>query len=176
MDVNELQHALGRFSFAFQALETLRPFLGPFYAWAAAAPENAQLPPPAFLKLIAAFLAKVLQAGHRVEPVDEIELAQVAFMADAKAQDQLVTVRGHSVPESGNLWDAKWFAEAVNSKNAPWAFAKDQPFKLIASLGMLASTMSLIACAPTTEKLSESRLVLTGVTDNQGSAALSRRP
>ena len=35
--------------------------------------------------------------------------------------------------------------------------------------------MSLIAFAPSTDALSESRLVLTGVTDNQGNAALSKR-
>eukprot|EP00973_Karenia_brevis_P055180 7672690-Karenia_brevis.AAC.1 len=48
--------ALGRLGCAMNAVPSLRPFLGPFYAWTASLPGVASVRLPAMLRLILVFL------------------------------------------------------------------------------------------------------------------------
>eukprot|EP00438_Fugacium_kawagutii_P003547 Skav202733 [mRNA] locus=scaffold1326:199520:202634:- [translate_table: standard] len=65
----------------------------------------------------------------------------------------------------------KWFSVELNRSNAPWAFLKGEPFKVIASLELLAITVAVMVFAP--ESLwqgSAGRLCLTAFTDNQSNS------
>ena len=59
----EFGQVLGRLSFGFSAVDLLRPFLGPCYAWSAAVPNCYVLDLPPMVKLVLNFLRKALQAG-----------------------------------------------------------------------------------------------------------------
>ena len=59
--VRSLGEALGRFGFTAGALEHLRPFLGPLYAWQAAMPKGAFLQLPVMIKIILRYLLNQLQ-------------------------------------------------------------------------------------------------------------------
>ena len=66
--VAEVSSVLGRFSFAFAALEPLRPFLGPLYAWTSAVKERAaRLKLPKALRLVLSFLLKMLEEGGNLQ-------------------------------------------------------------------------------------------------------------
>ena len=43
--------------------------------------------------------------------------------------------------------DALWFSVRLNRQNAPWAYAKGEPFRTIAALELFASLLCWIAFA-----------------------------
>ena len=61
----------GRIMFASTALEILRPFLGPVYAWTSAVHHLDVLDLPAAIRLVLEFILKVLQSGRVSSEVPE---------------------------------------------------------------------------------------------------------
>ena len=69
--------------------------------------------------------------------------------------------------------EAEWFAVALNRQNAPWAFARGESFRVIASLellGILVGVMALIPEHSDSEQLGLA--TITCGTDNQGNMFL----
>eukprot|EP00973_Karenia_brevis_P033496 4618766-Karenia_brevis.AAC.1 len=71
------------------AVENLRPFLAPFYAWINSVPKGACLPIPAMLRLTMTFLEGQLSNGHLMckceASVDDAK-PTVSFYTDAMAE------------------------------------------------------------------------------------------
>ncbi len=70
------------------------------------------------------------------------------FQTDAKAEGDLVTVGGYqtftataaAIPHKS----AKWFYMELDRCSAPWAFARREPFRAIASQELLGTMLGLI--------------------------------
>ena len=86
----------------------------------------------------------------------------------------LVAIGGWKVPESGRTLDADWFALELTRATAPWAFARGEPFRTIASLELLGTLVSLVVFVPITERKGDAAALvsLTCSTDNQGNSFL----
>ena len=59
--VRAFEEALGRIVFATSALELLRPFLAPLYAFATSGPRDSVRPVPAYVSLFLRFLAGAVE-------------------------------------------------------------------------------------------------------------------
>ena len=72
-----------------------------------------------------------------------------------------------------------WFAVSLNRRNAPWAFARVEPFRVVASLELLAALVGVMVLLPEADwrRPTESTgLVTVGcATDNQGNSFLLDR-
>jgi hypothetical protein len=102
------------------------------------------------------------------------------FRTDAKAEGDHVTVGGYQTGDPYGKTidhkDAKWFLLTLNKKNAPWAFAKGEPFRAISSLELLGSLLGVMLLlggeggqeSPQGGTLSVGRLSVGGLTDNAG--------
>ena len=172
----EFGQVLGRLSFGFGAVDLLKPFLGPCYAWSAATPDSYVLPLPPMVKLVLHFLCKTLAAGYRAEPMTEYDRFQLdTFRADAKAEGDLVVLGGYKTRQDGRLDRTPWFSETLCRKTAPWVYEKGDPFRVIASLELLATLGCVRAFLPDFSKGSMSTLTLSGITDNQSNSQLLAR-
>ena len=60
---------MGRLSFGAGALELLRPFLGPIYAWAAATEDLATAVNPWAKQLLFSWIAERLRGGGQMEEI-----------------------------------------------------------------------------------------------------------
>ena len=86
------------------------------------------------IKLILEFLARELSTGGMVAcAVDEQDLGEV-FRLDAKADKNEVAIGGWRVKGNSGARNAEWFAVSLTRANAPWAFARGESFRTIASL------------------------------------------
>ena len=176
--IRNFKEGLGRLGFATVALTSDRPFLGPLYAWAAVHPEGACVALPLMVKIILKWLARRLRE-RRSFPVllhtdsEPIEL----FRADAAADDDKVAVGGWSLVDGGEPAHARWFAVELDRTSAPWAFARGEPFRTIASLELYSTLLSIMAFAPekSAPRSSSLRLTLTGTTDNKGNSSAVAR-
>ena len=68
----------------------------------------------------------------------------VAFRADAKAEGESVSIGGWDCRGGVPPHRARWFAVSLTRRNAPWAFAKGEPFRTIASLELYATLVSFV--------------------------------
>ena len=124
--------------------------------------------------LIMRYLAAELKGDHMM--ACEAPAAQLGelFRLDAKAENGLVAIGGWRVPKSGRSKDADWFALELTRATAPWAFARGEPFRTIASLELLGTLVSLVVFVPVTERKGDAAALvsLTCSTDNQGNSFL----
>ena len=179
----DFDSGLGRLSFVCGATVYDKPFLAPLFSLAAATRRHygrkvdmKRLPP--FVKFILFHLrsrlterASVNCKRGRPRASDVVE----RFRTDAKAEGDLVTVGGYQsfgadgkeIPKK----DAKWFYLKLDRASAPWAFARGEPFRAIASLellGTLLGLMLLIDEASSTDDHFACALSVGGITDNNG--------
>ena len=140
----DFRSVLGRFSFAFAAMEHLRPFLAPLYAWGAAVnARSAQLPEAVALSF--SYIKYMLESGISSQRVlRHVPMQHELFRADAKAEGEEIWIGGWCVADSADLSRCRWFSEKLNRQNASWAFLAREPFRAIASLGMLATLVGLV--------------------------------
>ena len=169
--VSDLTAVLGRLSYAAGPLERIRPFLSTLYAWAAAVPDTATLPLPEACLLVLHWIQAKLNNGGRMAlcRLPGPELGEV-FRADAKAEGESVSIGAWESKGCHSTWDARWFAVTLNHDNAPWVFSRGEPFRLIASLELLASLVAVVAFIPegAAEREASAVLSLRGGTDNKG--------
>ena len=122
-----------------------------------------------------AFLFKVIRDslggdGRYIEmPLETVSLGE-AFRADAKAEGQTVVVGGWECLGGGRPGGARWFSVILDRKSAPWAFAKGEPFKVVAALELYATLLCVMAFGDTWSKAATGRITITGATDNQGNS------
>ena len=97
------------------------------------------------------------------------------FRTDAKAEGELVTVGGYqtfladgtAIPHE----EAKWFFMKLDRCSAPWAFARGEPFRAIASLELLGTMLGLMLLVDETfssERYFVCSLLVGGITGNNG--------
>ena len=70
------------------------------------------------------------------------------FRLDAKAQGNDVAIGGWRGQQGRPTKEAVWFAVALNRQNAPWAFARGETFRVIASLELLGALVSVMVLLP----------------------------
>jgi hypothetical protein len=124
------------------------------------------------LLVILDFLAEQLRgsrtSGCREVAKDHGEL----FRLDAKAAGSEVAIGGWLSSGGRSTRDAPWFAVKLNKSNAAWAFARGEPFRVVASLELLGALVGVMVLLPlaTWERAPESTGVVTVgcATDNQG--------
>ena len=170
--LGELQEGLGRLQFIAGPVEHIRPFLGPLYAWSAAGPRFAKPAFPVMVVLIMRYLAEELARDSMAECTTGLaELGEI-FRLDAKAAGQDVAIGGWRTT-GGKVAEAEWFAVSLNRVNAPWAFAKGEAFRTIASLELLGALVGLMVLVPEGDRgEAAGTLTLSCGTDNRGNSFL----
>ena len=165
----EFTSVLGRLAFAAQALELLRPFLGPLYAWVSVLPPGAVLPVPAMVQLCLRYLATELESGARLLPCRVVASEPVElFRTDARADGEEVWIGGWEITRGGRREGARWFMEKLSREDCGWAWEAGEPFRSIASLELLA-TLAAVVCFGLEDRRATSGVVaFTGSTDNLG--------
>ena len=176
--VSEISEGLGRLIFITGPLGCARPFLGPIYAWIAACPPGAFLTPPLIVRMVLRWFAEVI-ATHpwRLCRVGQADAGE-AFRIDAKAEpDGTVILGGWSTTEGGQTSAATWFSHRVTPSEAPWAFQKGDPGRVVASLELLAVLYGVILLVPDTraEGARTGSIEISAGTDNQGNRALNNK-
>jgi len=170
-DLAEFTSVLGRLSFSMGPLDHLRPFISPLFAWSAAMGHSGVVKVPWSVAFIFQFLADELMSEGRVATVRPTSHdLGVAFRADAKAEGQTVCLGGWEclgdVPPSR----ARWFSVELNKENAPWAFSRGEPFRVIAALELYATLLSVVLFGDAWPRGSKGVVRLQGITDNLGNA------
>ena len=180
---SDFDSALGRLTFVCGAIVYDKPFLAPLFSHAAAVRKRTgrkvdlkQLPP--YILFILDYIRGRMQARStihcsmgRVDIGDSVE----RFRTDAKAEGDEVVIGGYQTKDSSGRnidhLDAKWFILKLTRQTAPWAFAKGEPFRTIASLELLGTLMGLLLLLDKEEDpdcRSSARMSVGGLTDNSG--------
>ena len=168
-DMADFVAVLGRLCFAMGPLEYLRPFIAPLFAWAAAVGPRGRCQLPWSITFILRLLETEMRGEGRVE---EIRLVTkdlgVAFRADAKAEGQCVRIGGWECLGGTRPAEARWFAVDLTRTNAPWAFARGEPYRTIASLELFATLVCVTTFGGAWPAGSAGEVRLQGLTDNLG--------
>ena len=171
---------LGRLNFSMGALVHFKPFLAPMYAWSAAVPGGAILRIPVMVKLVMQFLEEAMGEEELVcecmEPSEEQETRY--FRADAMAEEGQVSLGGWEAIPGQPLQEARWFYHKFKEEEDPWLFDRgpDQAYRYIASLELIGTLISIDCFTRGEEgRPGKVKLALSGVTDNQGNAALLKK-
>ena len=175
--LGELREGLGRLQFLAGPMEYIRPFLGPLYAWASIGPRFARPRLPVMIVLIMRYLAEELK-GCRMMPCEApAHFLGETFRLDAKAEGEKIVIGGWKVTKSENTKDAEWFSITLTRATAPWAYARGDPFRTIASLELLGSLVSLVLLVPVEDRRCDTSALITMTcsTDNQGNSFLLDR-
>ena len=175
VNLADFSAVLGRLSFAFAALEPLRPFLGPLYAWVGAVSDRcARLALPKAVRLVMKYVLKMLEGGHNLQSVGSKQrVYRELFRTDAKADGESVCVGGWAVADGTDTKACRWFSEQLTRENAPWAFIAGEPFRAIASLEMLATLAAMVVFGLKTDACGA--IMCSAATDNLGNACVMKR-
>ena len=93
------------------------------------------------------------------------------FRVDAKAEGATVVIGGWETHGGTVPSESRWFSVRLTRKNALCVFVKGEPFKVIASLELLAITVAIMVFEPEAKwKGMAGRLSLTAFTDNQANS------
>ena len=137
VQLGELLQGIGRLGFITSAVEHLRPFLGPLYAWASAGPRYARPALPPMILLILKYLARELRETRSMPCSDKARQLGEVYRMDAKAEGQTVVIGGWKSEGGCKTKDAAWFSLELTRKTAPWAFERGEPYRTIASLELM---------------------------------------
>ena len=177
--VADMQAVLGRLSFAFSVLPTLRPFLGPVYAWVGAMQSRHVMPLPKALSLIFSFLEKALVDGYRVCEVPRATATTAEyFRTDARAEGSEMWIGGWCTADSKHPKQCRWFAEKLDHTKAAVFYMAGQSYRSIGALEMLASLVALLLFRPDQERKGSVRGVVnvcSAGTDNKGNTYVLAR-
>ena len=96
------------------------------------------------------------------------------FRLDAKAEGENVAIGGWRCRQGRPTRESEWFAVTLNRRNAPWAFARGEAFRIIASLELSVALVSVMVLLPVEEVCTATvgMATLTCGTDNQGNSYL----
>jgi hypothetical protein len=126
------------------------------------------------LLLILKYLADELQLGRMSQCRSKSKELGEVFRLDAKAEGENVAIGGWRCRPGRPTREAEWFAVTLNRRNAPWAFARGEAFRTIASLELLGALVSVMVLLPVAEFDSPTvgLATMTCGTDNQGNSYL----
>jgi hypothetical protein len=174
--VRELRSVIGRLSFSATLLRFLLPYLGPFYSWVAVIPDGAVRALPVCLLVILSWIRDRLAEQRLVELRPNLQRLERIFMADAKAEGDLVVVGGFEMLPGRGTENSRWFSYRLTPDTAPWAFArKGQAFRVISSLELFASLLCVMIFGFEDEGTTvhtAAKITMKGVTDNKSNEAL----
>ena len=150
-------------------LEALRPFVAPLFQWSAKMGRRGKARIPWSVSFLFTFLCAELRGQGRVDTVRPLTTDEgIAFRADAKAEGQNVVVGGWECRGGVRPERARWFAITLDKRSAPWAFARGEPFRAIASLELFATLLCVVVFGSGWPAGASGTLVLQGLTDNRG--------
>jgi hypothetical protein len=171
--MQELTEVLGRLVFATQAVEHVKPLLGPLFAWTAAVPSGAFVELPLMVRLIFKLLIKIFRdASMRMVEVSRASVCKNrrTFRADARAEGDTVEAGGWETSGAASTKEARWFTMRLTRENAAWAFHAGEPYRSIASIELFTTLVAaMVFRQPDSEGLLELS-VMDGETDNKGNA------
>ena len=175
--LSDLREGLGRLQFICGAIEFFRPFLGPLYAWSAAGPRYARPKLPVMIVLIMKYLAEEIGRVRMMPCVLKAKQLGEVYRLDAKAEGDKVVIGGWRTAGGLKTSEAPWFSVALTRSTAPWAFARGEPFRTVASLELMASLIGLMVLVPESGGQGEACgfLGMSCGTDNQGNSFLLDR-
>ena len=162
--------------FTVGALDYLKPFLSPLYAWVASVDRFGKVSLPWSLAFLLWYIASELNTERRCMDVRPRQPSQGPwFRAVAKAEGQSVAIGGWECRGGTTATKARRFATTLDRGNAPWAFSRGEPFRSIAAIELFASLVSLMVFTKNEKGGERGVLHLTDLTDNSGNtSALSR--
>jgi len=146
--LRELREGLGRLSFVAGPLEVVRPFLGPLYAWVAACPPGSCLALPAMISLILWWISKMLFQSRMRLCLTPTEHLGELFRVDAKAEGSRIVLGGWTTGPDPCTRTARWYSVELDPVTAPWAYLKGEPFKVVASLELMATLLAVMLFLP----------------------------
>jgi hypothetical protein len=163
---------LGRLCFSANALMWERPFLGPLFAWSSAVAKlTSEVRVPWAVCFILLYLANRFEKGDRLMPPPSTRIDNgILFKTDARADEEEAWVGGWEPHQSGDLKKSRWFALQVTRDWAPWAFIKNNPQRLIASLELLGTLLGVIFFSDKWSNGSRGSVVGRAITDNLGNS------
>ncbi|CAE8719608.1 unnamed protein product [Polarella glacialis] len=168
-----MKSGVGRLCFLVGVLEHVKPFLGPLFAWNAKLAGGSFVALPPAVRLLLTWIVRKVTNLH-MRPCKSLpSVWGEAFRLDAKAQGDLVCIGGWESFGGISCDKARWFSVRLSKKQIPWAFAKGEPFKTVASLellGVLISVLVFIKDAPWRNGVAQ--VAFTAFTDNQGNGYL----
>eukprot|EP00438_Fugacium_kawagutii_P008249 Skav226268 [mRNA] locus=scaffold2708:264535:265680:- [translate_table: standard] len=172
----DLKSALGRFSFVAGALPHMRPFLGPIFAWSARLSPGVFAAFPDAVAILLEYIMMEVRNNPMRKPRRIQEGVRELFRIDAKAEGDCVVIGGWETIDEAGTMKARWFSIRLTRRNAPWVFAKGEPFRNIASLELMAVLMTVIVFGKRWEGLvQKGEILLTASTDNLGNTHVLRR-
>ena len=171
--VTEYLGGLGRLNFAATALVYEKPFLGPLYTWAAAIqryPSRSGIfLVPWAVRIILLWLAEVFKGSGRLTKAPRNGgIVKEWFRSDAKAEDGRAWIGGWEVLHTTDPKRCRWFSVEVTSDWAGWINWKGDPQRVIASLELLGTLVSIILFSVGAGEEIFRAGTLSGSTDNQG--------
>eukprot|EP00435_Cladocopium_sp_Y103_P051934 s391_g16.t1 len=165
----DLKSALGRFGFVAGALQHVRPFLGPIFAWSARLAPGTYAKFPDAIQILLKYVMKQVKDIPMSKPRRIRDHVREAFRVDAKAEGELIVIGGWEVKDGQDKSSGRWFSIELNRRNAPWAYLKGEPFRNIASLELCAVLVAVVLFGDRLADTScKNRLVPTASTDNLG--------
>ena len=109
--VRAFEEAQGRIVFATSALELLRPFLAPSYAFAVSGPRDSVKPVPAYVAFFLRFLAGAVERERHSQCAATLVQDERAPRVDAQASDERAGVGGW-LPAEGQTVSIRWYGTA----------------------------------------------------------------
>ena len=178
--IRYFEEALGTAVFVASALELIRPFLSPLYAFSCSGSREGARPLPPYVSFFLRFLASSVERGTGTRlcaaEAREESIAPRAWFA--QASDDRTGVGGW-LPVLGpdgrpDTLSSPWFSEEITEHEFPWVFAKDgKASRVIATLEALALPLALRAFYPSLPSGVRTKIVLVpSITDNRGNGSL----
>ena len=107
---------------------------------------------PGHVRTVMRCLAARILKRRKQQCALKIQRMGELMRVDAKADDMMVCVGGWlPIADGDGVVQTRlspWFSIPLTEQNAPWAFFKGKPFKVVAALELLASTIGLVLLYP----------------------------
>ena len=108
--MHDFASVLGRLNFAMAAIEHLRPFLGPLYAWSAAVGKLHVIAWP--FPNLSHMCCATFPTCSRMCPAGPLRPAfRESFRADAQAEGEVICLGGWAVCDGPSTSECRWFSE-----------------------------------------------------------------
>jgi len=167
VDLSDLVGVLGRMAFAMGPLDFLKPSISPIYAWSSAVGPRGRARLPWSIVFLFELIVRALGGtGHALQIKPMVADIGEAFMGGREGRGDDRRGRGWDSMGGKRPEEARWFSVRLDTKSAPWAFARGEPFRTIAALEMYATLLSIILFSRAWPSDAEGEIKLTGATDN----------
>ena len=164
--------------FATCALDLLRTFLPPLYAFATSGPRDSVRPVPAYVSFFLRITARSVEQERHTQYGAAVVREEGGPRVDAQASDDRTSVGGW-LPAAGpdgrpDPAYSYWFSEEVTEQDFPWVSRKDgKAASVIATLEALAMLLAVRALFPGAQGNKRTTLtVVTSYTDNRCNGSL----